>query len=161
VAFGTVIEALTRSRFWPQMAIFVLEGRCAERTRSRRFAPVAGVPHFSVHARAGHRLLDVQHDVRAAHHRTDPGHAAHDALRRRRAAMFAAFKTQPDRGRGARCRPAIRWTGGTRPIPKSPARSARLDFSEADRIDDLELNDILWISIKGTEPPAPTRAFQR
>jgi hypothetical protein len=39
------------------------------------------------------------------------------------------------------------------------ARSARLDFSEADMIDDDELNDILWIAIKGTEPPAPVRSI--
>jgi hypothetical protein len=36
----------------------------------------------------------------------------------------------------------------------------RLDFSEADRIDDLELNDILWVALKGEHaaPPSPTRS---
>jgi hypothetical protein len=39
------------------------------------------------------------------------------------------------------------------------ARSSRLDFSEADRIDDDELNDILWRAIRGSEPPAPVRSW--
>ncbi|HEY6345894.1 MAG TPA: bifunctional YncE family protein/alkaline phosphatase family protein [Bryobacteraceae bacterium] len=33
------------------------------------------------------------------------------------------------------------------------ARSMRLDFSASDMADDHELNDILWIAIKGTTPP--------
>jgi hypothetical protein len=33
-----------------------------------------------------------------------------------------------------------------------------MDFTEADRIDDDELNRILWRAIKGTRPyPAPAR----
>ena len=39
------------------------------------------------------------------------------------------------------------------------ARSARLDFDDADKIDDNELNQILWLAIKGTPPPTPTRSL--
>jgi hypothetical protein len=35
------------------------------------------------------------------------------------------------------------------------ARSEKLDFSEADLIDDGEFNEILWLGIKGTPPPPP------
>jgi hypothetical protein len=38
-------------------------------------------------------------------------------------------------------------------------RSAAMDLEEADRIDDDELNDILWRALKGTEPPTPTRSI--
>jgi hypothetical protein len=34
-----------------------------------------------------------------------------------------------------------------------------MDFDEADRIDDDELNDILWRAIRKTEPPAPVRSY--
>jgi hypothetical protein len=37
--------------------------------------------------------------------------------------------------------------------------SEKLDFKQADLNDDDELNDILWRTIRGTEPPAPTRSF--
>jgi hypothetical protein len=33
------------------------------------------------------------------------------------------------------------------------ARSMKLDLSASDRADEHELNDILWIAIKGTTPP--------
>jgi hypothetical protein len=34
-------------------------------------------------------------------------------------------------------------------------RSARMDFDEYDRIDDFELNEILWRAIKGKDAPLP------
>jgi hypothetical protein len=37
-------------------------------------------------------------------------------------------------------------------------RSGKLDFSQSDLADPDELNDILWLAIKGTPPPAPTRS---
>jgi hypothetical protein len=35
------------------------------------------------------------------------------------------------------------------------ARSAKMDFSDYDRVDDFELNEILWRSIKGPDAPVP------
>jgi hypothetical protein len=34
-------------------------------------------------------------------------------------------------------------------------RSAKMDFSDYDRINDTELNEILWRSIKGKDAPLP------
>jgi len=39
------------------------------------------------------------------------------------------------------------------------ARSARLDFSQEDLNDDDEMNDILWLAIKHTDPPPPVRSI--
>ena len=38
-------------------------------------------------------------------------------------------------------------------------RSEKLNFKQADLNDDDEMNDILWRTIRGTEPPAPTRSY--
>lgn len=35
------------------------------------------------------------------------------------------------------------------------ARSAKMDWSEYDRIDDFELNEILWRAVKGVDAPLP------
>jgi hypothetical protein len=35
------------------------------------------------------------------------------------------------------------------------ARSAKMDFDDADRIDDDELNDILWSALRGKNAPVP------
>jgi hypothetical protein len=34
-------------------------------------------------------------------------------------------------------------------------RSAKMDFSEYDKVDDFEMNEILWRSIKGKNAPLP------
>ena len=34
-------------------------------------------------------------------------------------------------------------------------RSAKMDFSDYDLVDDFELNEILWRSIKGVDAPIP------
>jgi hypothetical protein len=39
------------------------------------------------------------------------------------------------------------------------ARSARLDFSQEDLNDDDEMNDILWLAIRHTDPPPPVRSL--
>jgi len=39
------------------------------------------------------------------------------------------------------------------------ARSMKLDFSASDLADEDELNDILWIAIKGTTPPPPVHSL--
>jgi hypothetical protein len=35
------------------------------------------------------------------------------------------------------------------------ARSAKMDFSDYDKVDEFELNEILWRSIKGKDAPVP------
>jgi hypothetical protein len=35
------------------------------------------------------------------------------------------------------------------------ARSAKMDFSEYDQIDDFELNEILWFAVMGKDAPIP------
>jgi hypothetical protein len=39
------------------------------------------------------------------------------------------------------------------------ARTLRMEWDEADEIDDNELNQILWLAIKGTPPPVPVRSL--
>jgi hypothetical protein len=39
------------------------------------------------------------------------------------------------------------------------ARSAKMDFRDADMADDDELNAILWEAIKGSEAPVPVRSY--
>jgi hypothetical protein len=41
------------------------------------------------------------------------------------------------------------------PLAYGAERSSRMDFSEYDRVDDFELNEILWRAIKGKDAPLP------
>jgi hypothetical protein len=42
--------------------------------------------------------------------------------------------------------------GGT---ARGAERSKKMDFSDYDLVDDFELNEILWRSIKGADAPVP------
>ena len=106
-----------------------------------------------------HRQHDVQHDLDVAHDGIDPWNATHDAFRCGRPTDVDALSRKPD------SRPytaeAAAYSAG-RPEPRNSAtaaRSARLDFSEADRIDDDELNDILWRAIRKQSRPLPVRSY--
>ncbi len=44
------------------------------------------------------------------------------------------------------------------PLAYGAERSNAMDFSEYDRIDDFELNEILWRAIKGPDAPLPPAA---
>jgi len=72
--------------------------------------------------------------------------------------MFGTFSQQPD-ARPYTVIPArVSLTDRNPGTARNAEESARLDFSDADLVDDDELNAILWRAIKHTEPPAPTRS---
>ena len=49
-ALGMIVEGISRSKFWGSTAIFVLEDDAQNGPGSCGFAPLAGVPHFSLYA---------------------------------------------------------------------------------------------------------------
>ena len=159
-ALGMIVEAVSKSRFWPQDRDLRAGRRCAERRRITwiRTARPAFVISPYVKRQVGGQH-DVQHGVDAAHDGADAGAASDDAVRRRRAADVAALPG--DSGPGAlhaRRSRASRWTTAIPPPRPRPPRPKRMDFSEADEIDDDELNEILWRAIRGNDPPPPVTA---
>lgn len=73
--------------------------------------------------------------------------------------LYTAFSSAPNPAPFTAEKPRISLMDKNPARSATAARSAQMDFDEADEIDDDELNDILWIAIKGTEPPAPVRSY--
>jgi hypothetical protein len=73
--------------------------------------------------------------------------------------LIEAFAATPNSAPYTAESPRISLTMKNPARSQTAARSAQMDFDEADEIDDDELNAILWIAIKGTEPPVPVRSF--
>jgi hypothetical protein len=73
--------------------------------------------------------------------------------------LYAAFSSTPNNASYSAEKPRISLTEKNPERSATAARSAQMDFDEADEIDDDELNAILWIAIKGTEPPPPVRSY--
>ena len=73
--------------------------------------------------------------------------------------MALAFQSQSDLTGYTAEKPRISLEERNPPVSATAARAAKLDFSEADRIGDDELNDILWRALKKNEPSPPVRSI--
>jgi len=159
LALGRLVEAVSRSRFWKDTAIFVLEDDAqsgpdhVDSHRSLAFviSPYAKRRHLDS---SMYNTVSVLRTIELILGLNPMTHF--DAGAR---PMYTAFTSRPEFTPFTSENPRVSLTernpGGT----TLAARSARLDFSEADLIDDQELNDILWLGIRGTVPPAPRRSI--
>jgi DNA-binding beta-propeller fold protein YncE len=72
--------------------------------------------------------------------------------------MFGSFALQPDLTPYTAVEPKTSLTERNPAHGEGAAKSAKMDFSEADEIDDDALNSILWRAIKQGDPPVPVRS---
>ena len=158
-ALGMIVEGISRSRFWPKTAIFVVEDDAQDgpdHVDSHRSVLLAlspytrrGIIDSTMYNQSSVlRTMELILGMRPLTH--------FDAGAR---PLTSAFASTPNNAEYAAEKPRISLTDRNPAKSATAARSARMDFSQADRIDDDELNDILWIAIKGTEPPPPVRSY--
>jgi DNA-binding beta-propeller fold protein YncE len=159
LALGTIVEAISKSRFWPSTAIFVLEDDAqngpdhVDSHRSPAFviSPYTrrGIVDSSMYNTTSMlRTMELILGLRPMTH--------FDAGAR---PMWAAFSAKADPAPYMAVKPEHPLDEVNPAATAQAARSARMDFGEADRIDDDEMNDILWRTIRGTEPPPPVRSW--
>jgi YVTN family beta-propeller protein len=158
-ALGTLVEAVSKSRFWTSTAIFVLEDDAQngpDHVDSHRS------PAFLISPYVKHKAVDSSMYNTASMLRTmelilglRPMTQFDAAARPMSAAFQAAGDPSPYEAEKPRAPLDDR-----NPLHSSTAeRSSRLDFSEEDRADANELNDILWLAIKGQHAPPPASSF--
>jgi DNA-binding beta-propeller fold protein YncE len=159
VAVGRIVEAITKSRAWPTFAIFIIEDDAQngpDHVDSHRTAGLVVSPYV----RRG--AVDSEMYSTVSMLRTVelllglPPMTQHDAAA---PPMVASFMARPDLS-GFKALPAqIDLMTKNPPQGYGAAISARMDFSDYDRIDEDALNRVLWHSIKGagTPYPAPVR----
>ena len=158
-ALGTIIEALSRSRFWASTAIFILEDDAqngADHVDSHR-SPAFVISPFVRRHSVDSSMYNTASILRTMELLLGLKPMTHfDAGAR---VMTACFGQTADTAPYTAEKPRIP-LDRTNPVQSATAaRSARLDFSAEDLIDDDELNDILWRAIRAGEPPAPVRSI--
>jgi DNA-binding beta-propeller fold protein YncE len=158
LALGRIVEAVTRSRFWASTAIFVLEDDAQngpDHVDSHRS------PAFVISPYTRRGFVDSTMYTTTSFLRTIGLILGLEPLTQydaRAVPVLAAFQPKPDLT-PYRALPAnVSLTELNPPTAPQAARSQALDWSAPDRIDDRELNQILWLAVKGTAPPAPTRS---
>ncbi len=159
-ALGMVIEAVSRSRFWPGTAIFILEDDAQngpDHVDSHR-SPAFVISPYVTRARTDSTMYNTTSMLRTIELILGLRPMTHfDAGAR---PMTTLFQSKPDLKPYTAEAPRMELNERNPPNAPAAARSGRLDFSEADRIDDNELNAILWLALRGggAVPPTPTRS---
>lgn len=155
LALGKLVEAITHSKYWPEMAIFVIEDDAQN-----------GADHVDAHRTVGlvispyvrRKHLDSTQYSTVGMMRTMelilglPPLSQFDAAA---TPMFESFTDRPDLTAYTHEPARIDVDAINSALAYGAERSSRMDFSEYDRIDDFELNEILWRAIKGKDAPLP------
>lgn len=156
---GKLVEAVSRSKFWPETAIFIIEDDAQN-----------GPDHVDAHRTVGlvispwvkRRTLDSTMYTTASMVRTMelilklPPMTQFDQLA---TPMYNTFTVQPDTSIVAAVPETADLEARNPAGGPGDSASRRLDFSDFDRADPDELNRILWDALKpGHEMPAPVRS---
>jgi YVTN family beta-propeller protein len=158
-ALGMVVEAVSRSQFWGSTAIFVLEDDAqngADHVDAHR-SPALLISPFSKR-----RVVDSTMYNTASMLRTMElilglrPMTQFDAAAR---PMTSALQAQANPGTYTAEKPRIPLDTLNPQNAPGQAASNRMNFEDADEIDDDELNDILWRAIRRDAPPPPVRSF--
>jgi DNA-binding beta-propeller fold protein YncE len=158
-ALGMIVEAVSKSRFWSSTAIFAMEDDAQngpDHVDSHRSVMLAVSPytHRGVVDSAMYNQSSVMRTIELILGLRPM--TQFDAAAR---PLTSAFATTANTATYVAEKPRIPLTTRNPPGAPTAKRSERMDFKDADLIDDDELNDILWAAIKGTDAPAPVRSY--
>lgn len=164
LALGRIVEAISRSRYWKESAIFVLED---DAQNGPDHVDAHRSPALVISPFARRQALDSTFYTTSGMLRTMelilglPPMSQYDAAA---TPMYNAFQPTPVLTPYT-CRPArVRLDERNDPSAPGAQASLRMNFSEVDMAPELELNEIIWQSIRGagSKMPPPVRsAFVR
>ncbi len=158
---GMVAEAVAKSRFWNETAIFVIEDDAqngpdhvdSHRSPCWVISPWVkrGTVNSTMYNQASVlRTIEIILGLRPL--------TTYDAGAR---PMFSVFANASSPQPYTLEKPQTPLDARNPANTATAARSARMDFDDADEIDDNELNAILWAAIKGPNVPAPLPVVSR
>lgn len=155
VALGRLVDAVSRSKYWPKTAIFVIEDDAQN-----------GPDHVDAHRTVGlvispyakRKALDSTQYTTVSLIRTMELILGLAPLSQYDAAanpMFGCFTDKADTTPYTAEPAKIDVNAKNGELAYGADRSSKMDFSEYDKIDDFELNEILWRAVKGKDAPLP------
>ncbi len=160
LALGTLVEAVSRSKFWPSTAIFVVEDDAqngpdhvdAHRTVALAISPYtrSGTVDSTMYSTSSMlRTMELILGMRPM--------SQFDAAA---TPMYKSFVSQPDVRPYGAVAAKVDVNEVNSKLAWGADKSRKLDFSKEDAADDLVLNEIIWRSVRGaaSKMPAPVRA---
>ena len=155
LALGKLIDAVSHSPLWGQTAIFVIEDDAQngpDHVDAHRTVCLVASPYTK------RGVVDSTQYSTVSLIRTMELILGLEPLSQFDAAaqpMFNAFTTTPDLTPYEKVAPEIDLQAVNQTTAYGADRSLQMDFSEYDRIDDFELNEILWKAVMGQDAPIP------
>lgn len=162
LAVGQLIDAVSKSKIWPNVAIFIIEDDAQN-----------GPDHVDAHRTVGlvvspytkRKFVDSTQYSTVSMLRTMELILGLDPLSQFDAAataMYNSFNDTADLTPYDHVPARIDLEKRNTAVSYGAERSGKMDFSEYDLVDDFELNEILWHAVKGKDahiPPAVRRAI--
>jgi hypothetical protein len=160
-ALGRLVETISRSRYWKESAIFVLEDDAqngpdhvdAHRSVALVASPYAkrGVVDSSLYTTCGTlRTIELILGV--------PPMSQCDAAA---SPMYGAFRGTPDLAPYRRREARVPTDEMNEPMAPASSASSLLNLEEADRVPDIAGNEILWKAVRGGNSPIPAPRTRR
>ncbi len=156
LALGKVVEGLSKSKFWPHLAIFVVEDDAQngpDHVDAHRTIAYAISPYIKRHS-VDSDLYSTSSMLRTMELvlGLDPM-SQYDAAAR---PMANSFTVTPDLTPYVQKPARVDIGAKNTRLAWGAAKSMKLDLDEAeDRADDLAFNEIIWKSVKGPDSPLP------
>ena len=157
---GMVVEAMTKSRFWNDTAIFIIEDDAqngpdhvdSHRSPCWVISPWVkrGVNSAMYNQTSVLRTIEIIFGLRPL--------TTYDAAARPMFAVFANSATPAQYALEKAQTPLDKKNPANTALAR---RSAKMDFDDADEADDDELNAVLWAAIKGPGVPMPAPVASR
>jgi YVTN family beta-propeller protein len=158
LALGKLVEAVSRSKFWPQTAIFVVEDDAqngpdhvdAHRTEALVISPYTKRHAVDSTMYSTSSMLRTMELILGLKPMSQFDAAAHP--------MYNSFRSTPDPG-PYEARPA-NVDLEARNDRQAWGGRVKMNFAREDAVDDLLLNEVVWRSVRGpaSPMPAPVRA---
>jgi hypothetical protein len=155
IAVGRLVDVVSHSRYWRDTAIFITEDDAQN-----------GPDHVDAHRTVGlvispytrrHALDSTQYSTVSMLRTMElilglAPLSQYDAAAR---PMFASFTETADLTPYTHRPARIDLDAVNSTLAYGAERSSRMDFSEYDKVNDFELNEILWRAVKGADAPLP------
>lgn len=155
LALGVLIEGITRSKFWNETAVFVIEDDAqngSDHVDAHRTVGLVISP-YTQHGRVDSTMYSTASMLRTMELILGLRPMSQfDAAAR---PMYAAFQTRPNQATYRHVVPAV----DLKELNKKTAWGAKLsegfDLSKEDAADDLLFNEVIWRSVRGPDSPMP------
>jgi hypothetical protein len=159
-ALGLIVEALSRSKFWVDTAIFVLED---DAQNGSDHVDAHRMPAFAISAWTKRGTIDSSLYSTTSMLRTMELILGLQPMSQFDAAalpMWASFASEPTLTPYAARPVQVDVEERNSKLAWGADESQKMDFSAPDKVDDIKLNDIVWRSVRGAKSPmpAPVRA---